>query len=82
MPINVQDGGITVKPLRGSEIAMHNLGNKLARGQELNTNEFFQAVSLASQNIREKFGPVPANMEVNPPDLPESTKGVLANYAS
>ena len=83
MPYNsdVGAGGVSVPLVRGSELVLHDLGNKVAQGKELNWPEHFEAVSLSSENMREKFGPTPANMPPLHIELPESTKGVLANYA-
>ena len=66
----------------GNEILMRSFNNKMSRGVELNSPERFMAISAANYESAGKFGPTIEEYTVATPELPESTKGVLANYAS
>ncbi|MCR5813835.1 MAG: hypothetical protein K6G15_05040 [Desulfovibrio sp.] len=72
---------ITVPNVKGSDLLLHNLGLKLAHGMDLNSPERVMAISTAAYTEAGKYGPTVETFEVKPMDLPESTKGVLADYA-
>ena len=80
MPTN--NGLLTVEPVSGSELLMHNFGNKLARGVDLTSAERFAACTIVAQDNANRFGPTPDTFTVEQPDLPESVKGAIADYNS
>ena len=38
------------------------------------------AMTATAQSTGDRYGPGPGDMVLQPPDLPETVKGVLANY--
>ncbi|MCR4666607.1 MAG: hypothetical protein K5657_04850 [Desulfovibrio sp.] len=75
------ENNLTVPSVKGSDLLLHDLGTKMAHGLELNSPERIMAVSTAAYTESGKFGPTMETFEVHPLDLPESTKGILADYA-
>ncbi|HJA79532.1 hypothetical protein [uncultured Desulfovibrio sp.] len=57
------------------------LGRKLDNGQELTGIENLMAMTASAKELRQDYGPTPADMQLEKPELPETVKGVLANYA-
>ena len=43
-------------------------------------SERLMAMTATAQSTADRYGPGPADMVLQPPDLPETVKGVLANY--
>ncbi|MBB5143351.1 hypothetical protein [Desulfovibrio intestinalis] len=70
-----------ISPLGTSEIILSMLGRKVASGQSLTITECLMALSASGAIIAREYGPGPAEMTVNVPQLPETVKGLLANYA-
>jgi hypothetical protein len=70
-----------VQPISATEIVLSTLGNKYISGRELTLAERLMALSASAQILAGEYGPGPAEMVVTPPELPESVKGLLANYA-
>ncbi|MCR5562523.1 MAG: hypothetical protein K6F46_04005 [Desulfovibrio sp.] len=70
-----------IKVVSGSEILLGNLGRKLSHGGELNNSEQLMAISNAAKQTAGYYGPTPEEFTVRQPGLPESVKGVLADYA-
>ena len=76
-----QTNRLTVPTIKGSDLLLHDLGSKVARGVELNSPERVMAISTAAYTESGRYGPTIETFELKPMDLPESTKGVLADYA-
>jgi hypothetical protein len=70
-----------LKVVSGSEILLGSLGRKLSHGGELNNPEQLMAVSNAAKMTAGYYGPTPEEFTITKPELPESVKGVLADYA-
>ena len=70
-----------IKVISGSEILLGDLGRKLSHGGELNNPEQLMAVSNAARQTAGYYGPTPEEFTIRQPELPESVKGVLADYA-
>ena len=77
----MQETNLTVPNVKGSDLLLHDLGTKVAHGLDLNNPERVMAVSTAAYTEKGKFGPTIETFQLKPMDLPESTKGVLADYA-
>ena len=71
----------SVPSIKGSDMLLHDLGSKVARGAELNSPERIMAISTAAYSQAGQYGPTIETFDVKPVYLPESTKGVLADYA-
>ena len=56
------------------------LGRKVSSGRDLTMSERLMAMTATAQSTADRYGPGPADMVLQPPDLPETVKGVLANY--
>ncbi|MDO5484585.1 MAG: hypothetical protein Q4F27_06710 [Desulfovibrionaceae bacterium] len=56
------------------------LGRKMGAGQELTNTERLMAMTATAQTTADRYGPGPSDMVVQPPELPETVKGVLASY--
>ncbi len=69
---------LTVPTVTGSDMAMMNIGNKVARGMDLLWSERLTAITVGVHDARM------ANMPdlTSPPDnpLPEIAKGAIANH--
>lgn len=59
---------------------MTNLGRKVASNMELTTVERMMAMTASVQMNSDRYGPGPAEMRLETPELPETVKGILANY--
>lgn len=70
----------TIKPVSTTDQVLSMLGQKLTNGQELTMAESLMAMSAAARTKADVFGPGPATMQLQHPQLPEDVKGVLANY--
>ena len=56
------------------------LGRKMSSGRDLTMSERLMAMTATAQTTSNRYGPGPADMVVQQPELPETVKGVLANY--
>ncbi len=74
--------GLISKTIKGSDLVLRNLGNKVAEGQELSNPERVMAISNAAKESAGKFGPTVEEFQVGSSPLPEETRGVLADFAS
>ncbi|MFT4301957.1 MAG: hypothetical protein QM579_09400 [Desulfovibrio sp.] len=70
-----------ISPLSISESVLSTLGRKVASGQNLTMTECLMVLSASGAIIASEYGPGPAEMSVKVPQLPETVKGLLANYA-
>lgn len=70
----------TIKPVSITENVLTMLGRKVRSGRDLTMSERLMAMTATAQSTADRYGPGPADMVLQPPDLPETVKGVLANY--
>ncbi|MDY3809546.1 hypothetical protein FYJ44_11305 [Desulfovibrio sp. PG-178-WT-4] len=70
----------TIKPVNITENVLTMLGRKVSSGRDLTMSERLMAMTATAQSTADRYGPGPADMVLQPPDLPETVKGVLANY--
>ncbi|WP_022656983.1 hypothetical protein [uncultured Desulfovibrio sp.] len=70
----------SIKPVNITENVLTMLGREISSGRELTIPERLMAMTAAAQSTANRYGPGPADMVLQPPDLPETVKGVLANY--
>ncbi|WP_297825532.1 hypothetical protein [uncultured Desulfovibrio sp.] len=70
----------SVKPTNITENVLTALGRKMGSGRELTLSERLMAMTATAQSTGDRYGPGPGDMVLQPPDLPETVKGVLANY--
>ncbi len=70
----------TIKPVNITENVLTMLGRKVRSGRDLTMSERLMAMTATAQSTADRYGPGPAEMVLQPPDLPETVKGVLANY--
>jgi len=71
----------TANIIKGSDILLHDYGQMIAHGKELNSPQRLIAISQSRMVQSGEYGPTPETFQVKQMDLPESTKGVLADYA-
>ena len=69
-----------VKPVDITENVLTMLGRKMSSGRDLTMSERLMAMTATAQTTSNRYGPGPADMVVQQPELPETVKGVLANY--
>lgn len=69
-----------VSPMAIAENVLTMLGNKVGSGRDLTMSERLMAMTASAQSTSNSYGPGPAEMELKTPELPETVKGVLANY--
>ena len=72
---------LSVKPVSATENTLSMLGRKYVT-IGLNRAENLMALTSAAGVARSYYGPTIPEMQVKPVELPETVKGVLANYAS
>ncbi|MGE9984922.1 hypothetical protein [Desulfovibrio sp. SGI.169] len=70
----------SVKPVNITENVLTMLGRKMGSGRDLTLSERLMAMTATAQSTSDRYGPGPGDMVLQPPDLPETVKGVLANY--
>ena len=70
----------TIKPVNITENVLTMLGRKVSSGRDLTMSERLMAMTATAQSTADRYGPGPADMVLQPPDLLETVKGVLANY--
>lgn len=69
-----------IQPVSPTEIVLHSLGRKISAGSELSTTDRLIAMTATAQKISDNYGPGPAEMVLQKPELPEQVQGILANY--
>lgn len=69
-----------LQPVSRTEVVLHSLGRKIGSGSELSTAERLMAMTATAQKISNNYGPGPAEMVLQKPELPEQVQGILANY--
>ncbi len=70
------------QPMGNPDIVLTTLGRKIGTGSELTMAENLMAMTATSAATANRYGPGPAEMVVQRPELPETVKGVLASYIS
>lgn len=68
------------QPVDRTEMVLHTLGRKIGSGSELTMAERLMAMTAAAQVTVNNYGPGPADMVLQKPQLPETVKGILASY--
>lgn len=71
-----------LEPVSSNEAVLTQIGRKLGSGVELSLPERLMAMTATAKSTANYYGPGPAEMVIQQPDLPETVKGVLANYIS
>ena len=69
-----------LQPISANEAVITQLGRKLSSGVELSLPERLMAMTATARSTADTYGPGPAEMVVQKPELPETVKGVLAQY--
>lgn len=69
-----------IEPTSVTENVLHSLGRKISAGSELTLPERLMAMTATAQVTTNNYGPGPEDMVLQKPELPETVKGVLANY--
>lgn len=70
------------KTIDSTETVLTMLGQKIGQGHTLTLGERLMAMTATAATTADRYGPGPGDMVLTPPDLPETVKGVLANYVS
>lgn len=71
-----------LEPASPTENVLRSLGRKIGAGSDLTLSETLMAMTATARTTTDYYGPGPAEMTVQKPELPETVKGVLANYVS
>lgn len=71
-----------LEPISSTEAVLTQLGRKISHGSELSLPERLMAMTATAQSTANYYGPGPADMVLQKPELPETVKGILANYVS
>lgn len=71
---------IKIEPTSVTENVLSALGRKVGAGAELTLSERLMAMTATAQTTKNMYGPGPADMVLQKPELPETVKGVLAQY--
>lgn len=71
-----------LEPVSRTDAVLTQLGRKIGSGSELSLPERLMAMTATAQATANRYGPGPADMVVQQPQLPETVKGVLASYIS
>ena len=69
-----------LEPVSTTETVLRTLGRKIGSGSELSMPERLMAMTATAQVTANNYGPGPEDMVLQRPELPETVKGVLANY--
>ena len=69
-----------LEPVSSNEAVLQQLGRKIGSGMELSMPERLMAMTATAKSTANYYGPGPADMVLQKPELPETVKGVLANY--
>lgn len=78
MPVPVEYHPL--EPTSATENVLRALGRKVGSGVELTLPESLMAMTATAQSTANNYGPGPAEMRLQRPELPETVKGVLAQY--
>ena len=62
----------TIKPVNITENVLTMLGRKVSSGRDLTMSERLMAMTATAQSTADRYGPGPADMVLQPPDLPET----------
>ena len=73
---------IKIEPTSANENVLTSLGRKIGAGSELTLPERLMAMTATARSTKNYYGPGPADMVLQKPELPETVKGVLAQYIS
>lgn len=73
---------LTSPIVRGVDMAMQTISNKLSRGMELNTSEQLIPITVGAHNANYAFGADMAHFTLSSKPLPEIAVGALADYMS
>lgn len=71
-----------LEPVSATESVLTTIGRKIASGSDLTMAERLMAMTATAQKTTNYYGPGPAEMTVQKPELPETVKGILASYIS
>jgi len=74
------DSTLVVSQSKIADTVMTHLGNKVSTGQDLSISDRLMAMTASAQFLSDRYGPGPTEMRLKQPELPETVKGVLANY--
>ncbi len=69
-------------PSDTAETVLRFVGRRYANGQELTVADRLIAITATAAQDSTKFGPGPAELRLDPPDLPEAVKGALVKQAT
>lgn len=69
------------KPISPNELVLGIVGRKYMSGSSLTLAENLMALSASAGMTANNYGPGPADMVLKKPELPESVKGLLVEYA-
>lgn len=69
-----------LEPASATENILSAIGRKVGNGSDLTLSERLMAMTATARVTKDYYGPGPAEMVVQAPELPETVKGVLANY--
>lgn len=69
-----------LQPVSATENVLTSLGRKMGSGTDLTLAERLMAMTATAQATKGNYGPGPAEMVLQQPELPETVKGVLAHY--
>lgn len=69
-----------LEPINPTEAVLTALGRKISSGSELSIPERLMAMTATAQKTANYYGPGPAEMTLQKPELPETVKGILASY--
>lgn len=70
------------QPMNITERVLDTLGRKIGTGSQLTMAENLMAMTAYAQTTSNRYGPGPADMVLQKPELPEVVKGVLASHIS
>ena len=60
----------TIKPVNITENVLTMLGRKVSSGRDLTMSERLMAMTATAQSTADRYGPGPADMVLQPRDLP------------
>lgn len=69
-----------LEPISANENVLRSIGRKVGNGSELTLAENLIAMTATAEAIHSNYGPGPTEMVMKKPELPETVKGVLAQY--
>ena len=80
MATSVTDMGLVSPTVRGVDMVMHNLGNKLSRGVSLTSGEQLIPITVGAHSAMYAYGSDMAHFRLSEKAMPEIALGALANY--